>query len=117
MDPSPTYRATTQQSGLPYPGDYLRLRPLQPNRHTETNKYGPNERTHQAPKIELSNEEIANLSEAEFKALVIRMLSEMVEYGRKIEDNVKAMQSERKENVLGTNSDRKQTRTQIWTRS
>ena len=33
------------------------------------------------PKIELSNGEIANLSDAEFKTLVIRMLIEMVEYG------------------------------------
>ena len=37
-----------------------------------------------APKIELSNEEIANLSDAEFKALVIRLLTEIVEYGHKI---------------------------------
>ena len=29
------------------------------------------------PKIELSHEEIANLSDAEFKTLVIRMLTEM----------------------------------------
>ena len=36
-----------------------------------------------APKIELSDEEIANLSDAQFKTLVIRMLTEMVEYGRK----------------------------------
>ena len=42
-------------------------------------------------KIQLSNEEIANLSEAEFKTLVIMMLTEMVEYGRKIEEKVKAM--------------------------
>ena len=34
-----------------------------------------------APKIELSNEERVNLSDAEFKTLVIRMLTEMVEYG------------------------------------
>ena len=33
------------------------------------------------PKIELSNEEIANLSDAEFKTLVIRMLTELIEYG------------------------------------
>ena len=32
-----------------------------------------------APKIELSNEEISNLSEAEFITLVIRMLTEIVE--------------------------------------
>ena len=36
-----------------------------------------------APKIELSNKEIANLSEAQFKTLVIRMLTEMIEYGHK----------------------------------
>ena len=35
---------------------------------------------------ELSDEEIANLSDAEFKTLVIRMLTEMVEYGRKTEE-------------------------------
>ena len=34
-------------------------------------------------KIQLSDEEIANLSVAEFKTLVIRMLTEMVEYGHK----------------------------------
>ena len=39
-----------------------------------------------APKIELSSEERANLSDAEFKTLVIRMLTEMVEYGHKIEE-------------------------------
>ena len=38
--------------------------------------------------------QITNLSHAEFKTLVIRMLTEMVEYGCKIEEKVKAMQSE-----------------------
>ena len=66
-----------------------------------------------APKIELSNEEIANLSDVEFKTLVIRMLTEIVENGHKIEEEVKAMQSEIKENVLGTNSEGKETGTQI----
>ena len=46
-----------------------------------------------APKIELSNEEIANLLDAEFKTLVMRMLTEMVEYGCKVEETVKAMKS------------------------
>ena len=64
-------------------------------------------------KIQLSNEEIANLSDAEFKTLVIRMLTEMVDYGRKIEEKVKAMKHEIKENVQGTNSKGKETRTQI----
>ena len=41
------------------------------------------------------------------------MLTEMVEYVRKIEEKVKAMKSEIKENVQGTNCDRKETGTQI----
>ena len=45
-----------------------------------------------APKIGLSDEAIANLTDADFKTLVIRMLTEMAEYGRKIEEEVKAMQ-------------------------
>ena len=65
------------------------------------------------PKTELSDEEIANLSDAEFKTLVIRMLTEMVEYGCKIEEKVKAMKSEIKENVQRTNSDGKKTGNQI----
>ena len=66
-----------------------------------------------APKTELTDEEIANLSDAEFKTLVIRMLTEMVEYGHKIEKEVKAKQSEKKEIVQGTKSDEKETRTQF----
>ena len=50
-------------------------------------------------KIELSDEEIANLSDAQLKTLVIRMLTELVEYGHKIEERVKAMKSEIKENT------------------
>ena len=41
------------------------------------------------------------------------MLTEMVECGHKIEGKVKAMKSEIKENVQGTNSDGKETGTQI----
>ena len=40
-------------------------------------------------KIQLSNEERANLSHAQFKTLVIRMLTELVEYGCKIEEKNK----------------------------
>ena len=63
-------------------------------------------------KLQLNDEEIANLSNAEFKTLVIRMLTEMVEYGHKTEEKVKAMQSKIKENVQGTNSEDKETRAQ-----
>ena len=66
-----------------------------------------------APKVELSNEEIANLSDAEFKTLVIRMLTETIEYGDKMEEKVKTMQSEVKKNIQGTNSEGKETRIQI----
>ena len=41
------------------------------------------------------------------------MITEMVEYGCKIEEEVKAMLSEIKENIQGTNSERKETGTQI----
>ena len=50
-------------------------------------------------KIQLSDEEIANLSGAQFKTLVIRKLTELVEYGRKLEEKMKAMLSEIKENI------------------
>ena len=66
-----------------------------------------------APKTELSDEEIANLSDAEFKTLVIRMLTEMIEYSDKMEEKVKTMQSEVKKNIQGTNSEGKETGTQI----
>ena len=64
-------------------------------------------------KIQLSDKEIANLLDTEFKTLVIRMLTEMVEYDHNIEEKVKAMKSEIKENVQGTNSKGKETGTQI----
>ena len=64
-------------------------------------------------KIQLSNEEIANLPDAQFKTLVIRMLTELVDSGRKLDEKMKAMLRETKENVQGTNSDTKETGTQI----
>ena len=64
-------------------------------------------------KIEPSNEETANLSDAEFKTLVTRMLTEMVVYGYKIEEKVKVMQSKIMKNIQGTNSEGKETGTQI----
>ena len=53
------------------------------------------------------------LSDAEFKTLVITMLTETDEYGRKIEEKVKVVQSEIKENIQGTNSAGKDSGTQI----
>ena len=69
-------------------------------------------------KVQLSNKDLANISDAEFKTLVIRKITEMIEYGHKIEEEVKAMKSEIKENVKGNKSDRKKTRLKlmVWNR-
>ena len=64
-------------------------------------------------KIQLSYKEIANLSDAQFKTLVIRMLTELVEFDCKLDEKMKAMLRETKENVQGTNSGEKETETQI----
>ena len=64
-------------------------------------------------KIQLSNKEIANLSVADFKTLIIRMVTELVEFDCKLDEKMKDMLSEIKENVQVTNSDVKETGTQI----
>ena len=40
-------------------------------------------------KVQLSDEEKANLSDAQFKTLVIKMLTELVEYGHKLDEKMK----------------------------
>ena len=66
---------------------------------------------------ELSNEEIDNLSDAEFKTQVIRMLTEMIEYKHKIKEEVKVTQSEikihREQTIKGRKLGLKST---IWKR-
>ena len=42
-------------------------------------------------KTKLRDKEIANLPDAQFKTLIIKMLTELVQYGHKIEEKVKAM--------------------------
>ena len=61
----------------------------------------------------MSNKEIANLSDAEFKTLVIRMLTELIELSSKLKEEMKATQSEIKGNIWGTKSEGKETRAQI----
>ena len=63
--------------------------------------------------IQLSSEQGANLSDAQFKTLVIRKLTELVEFGRRLVEKMKAILSEIKENLQGTNSDGKETGTPI----
>ena len=65
------------------------------------------------PEKELSDKEIANLSDAEFKTLVIRILTETIEQGCKIKEEVKAIQSEIKKNLQEINSEGKEARVQI----
>ena len=45
---------------------------------------------------ELSEEEITNLSDGEFKALVIKMLIDLIELGRKMKKQMKDNQNEKR---------------------
>ena len=63
--------------------------------------------------IQLRSKQIANLSDAQFKTLFIKTLTELVESVRKPDEKMKPMPRETKENVQGTNSDAKETGTQI----
>ena len=45
--------------------------------------------------------------------MVVKVLTDIVEYDHKIEEEVKAIQQEIKENIQGSNSEGKETRTQI----
>ena len=60
------------------------------------------------PEKELNETEIANLSDGEFKTLVIRMLRELNEYGKWIREEMKATLSEIKKNPQGTNNEGKE---------
>ena len=67
-------------------------------------------------KIQRNNKEIANLSDAQFKTLVIRMFQELTGYFNSIKKTQAAMKvalCEIKKNLQGTNSEGKETRTQI----
>ena len=64
------------------------------------------------PEKQLSDKETDNLSDAEFKTLVIRMLMELIEFNCKMKEEMKATQSEINQNIQGTNSEGKEIRTQ-----
>ena len=57
----------------------------------------------------ISNDEIANLSDGEFKALVIKMFTEPIEFGQKMKEQMKDTPNEIKQNTQGTDSDKKET--------
>ena len=52
--------------------------------------------------------EITNLSDAEFKTLVLRMLRELTEYGNNIKEEMEVILSEIKKNLQGTNREGKE---------
>ena len=83
LGPSPVYSVTAQQPALPSPREYLRLRPLLRNTCYQTpppqKKAQMKEQIKTPEKIQLSDEEIANPSDAQFKTLVIKMLTELVD--------------------------------------
>ena len=65
-------------------------------------KKGLNERRDQSSrKIQLSDEEIANLSEVGIFSVSSKTLTEIVEYSHKVEEKVKAMNSEVKRKCTG----------------
>ena len=64
------------------------------------------------PEKELSEMEVANLSDAEFKTLVVRMLRDLTEYSKCIREEMKATLREIKKNPLGTNREDKEDRAQ-----
>ena len=51
--------------------------------------------------IQLNNEEIANLSDAQFNTLVIRMLTELVEFGHKLDGKNEVYAKRDKEKCTG----------------
>ena len=56
---------------------------------------------------------MANLSDAQFKMLVIRMLTEFIELSCKMKKEMKDIQSEIKQNIQGTISEGKETGNEI----
>ena len=79
----------------------------------DTRKYGPSARTDQNSRKKVSEMQIANLSDSEFKTLVVRMLRDFTEYGKCMREEMKATLSEIKKNPQGTNREGKETGVQI----
>ena len=75
-----------QPSGLPHPGEYLRPLPLTTQQPRQRNVAQMKEQSKTSDR-ELGDGEIANLSDGEFKALVIKMLTELMKLGQKMKKN------------------------------
>ena len=64
------------------------------------------------PEKELNETEITNLSDAEFKPLVTRVLKELTAYSKNVREEMKATVSAIKKNPQGTNSEGKESSVQ-----
>ena len=72
----PTSTCPCWWCGLPGPGEYLKLHPLQHNRCAKTKKYGLNERTDQNSRNRPNQKRDGQpISFVQFKTLVIRMFT------------------------------------------
>ena len=65
------------------------------------------------PEKELSDVGTANLPDTEFKTLVIRMFKNLIEHGKIIREEMKALLREIKKNPQETNSEGEEAGTQI----
>ena len=93
LAPPPQAVPQGSKEGCPAWGTTYGPTPLQLISCAKTRKYGPNE----SQTSVLSDEEIANLSDGEFKALVIKMLTDLIELGRKMKEQMKGTQNEIKQ--------------------
>ena len=86
LGPSPTYSVTAQWPGLPRPAlgtpKALPLKVIDTPRQKKKKMAQMTEHFKDPEKIQLSEEEIANLSDAQFKTLVTKRLTELVEFGQ-----------------------------------
>ena len=98
LGPSPTYSITAQQPALPRPQGTPKAPPLKvTDKPRQKKKMAQMTEHFKAPeKIQLSEEEIANLSDAQFKTLIIKTLTELVEFGWKIDEKMKAILREQR---------------------
>ena len=65
-------------------------------------KMAQSKEQNKTPEKEPNKTKITNLSDAEFKTLLIRMLRELTEYSNNIKEEMKFTKSEIKKNLLGT---------------
>ena len=131
---------------MPFPGDYLRLHPIQltdvlfynqphyqdreskqlylihRNKHREAAKMrrqrnmAQMKEQNKTPEKEMNKMEISNLSDVEFKTLLIRNLKKLIGYFnsiKKTQAEMKLILSEIKKNLQGTNSGVDEAKNQI----